>query len=220
MVSQRGLVAESAGLMKKIGDLKTISDYGNKQSIFAQGAAADAMFHVDSGSVKMTVVSQGKKATIAILQRGEFFGEGCLAKGSLWASTATSLHRSTITRVRRETFNRLIRRDAAFSNLFVSYLVSRVGRMEEDYADHVLNPSERRLARVLWSLTGHGTGAGPAHSLKISQGTLAEMIGTTRPRVSYFMNRFRKMGLINYNGSLTARPALHAFLLNGKRPAN
>ncbi len=219
MPSTRAQISRSAGLAKTIGDQKTITDYRNKQIIFAQGDAADAMFYIEHGNVKLTVVSEsGKKAVIAILRRGDFFGEGCLVKGTLRISNAAALHPSTISRVKRSTFARLVREDAAFSNLFVSYLVSRVGRIEEDYADQVLNPSEKRLARMLWSLTMDRAGAIRDHPLKISQSTLAEMIGTTRSRVSFFMNRFRKMGLIDYNGTVQALPELQKYLLNGGSP--
>ena len=130
-------------------------------------------------------------------------------------SSAAALHPSTISRVKRGTFARLVRQDAVFSNLLVAYLVSRVRRFEEDYADQVLSSSEKRLARTLWSLTMDRAGVIRDHPLKVSQSTLAEMIGTTRSRVSFFMNRFRKQGLIAYNGSVQALPALHQYLLGG-----
>jgi len=216
MRSTRPQRLDSAGIVKKIGNRKTTEDYRNKQNIFEQGDIADAMFYIEHGNVKLTVVSQsGKKAVIAILRRGDFFGEGCLVKGTRRISNAAALHPSTISRVKRTTFAQLIREDVSFSNLFVSYLVSRVSRIEEDYADQVLNPSEKRLARMLWSLTMDRAGVSRDHPLKISQNTLAEMIGTTRSRVSFFMNRFRKMGLIEYNGSVQALPELHKYLLNG-----
>ena len=216
MLSTRAQMSDSARLVKRIGDDKTIGQYRNRQSIFTQGETADAMFYIEHGNVKLTVTSQaGKKAVIAILGRGDFFGEGCLVKDTLRTSSAASLHPSAVSRVTRSTFARLIRQDAAFSNLFVSYLVSRVGRIEEDYADQVLNPSEKRLARILWSLTTGRAGATHKDPPKVSQSTLAEMIGTTRSRVSFFMNRFRKRGLIEYNGSVQALPALHKYLLDG-----
>lgn len=215
MGSVRNQLSDSAILLRRIGIRKSTFDYRNKESIFAQGDAADSLFCIEHGNVKLTVKSRsGKKVVLGILRSGDFFGEGCLLQGNLRTSTATSLHVSAIASVKRATFARLIREDSAFSNHFVAYMVSRVGRIEEDYADQVLNPSEKRLARILWSLTG-GAGRNLDAPLKVSQGTLAEMIGTTRSRVSYFMNRFRKMGLINYNGSVHAYPSLHAFLLHG-----
>jgi CRP/FNR family cyclic AMP-dependent transcriptional regulator len=214
MSSKQTLISNSAGLVKRIGSQKTVQDYRNKESIFAQGDVADAVFYIEHGNVKLTVVSQsGKKAAIAILRRGDFFGEGCLTKDTVRMSSAAALHPSTISRVKRGTFARLVRQDAAFSNLLVAYLVSRVRGMEEDYVDQVLSSSEKRLARTLWSLTMDRAGAIRDHPLKVSQSTLAEMVGTTRSRVSFFMNRFRKLGLIEYNGSVQALPALQKYLL-------
>jgi CRP/FNR family cyclic AMP-dependent transcriptional regulator len=216
MSSKQTVMSNSAGLVKRIGSQKTVQDYRNKESIFAQGDAADAVFYIEHGNVKLTVVSQsGKKAAIAILRRGDFFGEGCLAKDAVRMSSAAALHPSTISRVKRGTFARLVRQDAAFSSLLVAYLVSRVRRIEEDYVDQVLNSSEKRLARMLWTLTMDRAGAPRDLPLKVSQSTLAEMIGTTRSRVSFFMNRFRKLGLIEYNGSVQALPALQKSLLAG-----
>jgi len=218
MSSKQTLMSNSDGLVKRIGSQKTVQDYRNKESIFAQGDVADAVFYIEHGNVKLTVVSQsGKNAAIAILRRGDFFGEGCLAKDTVRMSSAAALHASTISRVKRGTFARLVRQDAAFSNLLVAYLVSRVRRIEEDYVDQVLNSSEKRLARMLWSLTRDRAGATRDHPLKVSQSTLAEMIGTTRSRVSFFMNRFRKLGLIEYNGSVQALPPLQKYLLAGHR---
>jgi CRP/FNR family transcriptional regulator, cyclic AMP receptor protein len=218
MSSKQTLMSNSAGLVKRIGSQKTVQDYRNKENIFAQGDVADAVFYIEHGNVKLTVVSQsGKKAAIAILRRGDFFGEGCLARDAVRMSSAAALHPSTISRVKRGTFARLVRQDAAFSNLLVAYLVSRVRRIEEDYVDQVLNSSEKRLARMLWSLTMDRAGATRDHPLKVSQSTLAEMVGTTRSRVSFFMNRFRKLGLIEYNGSVQALPSLQKYLLAGHR---
>ena len=219
MLGIRVMLSHSVGLLRKIGEQKTTRDYRHRQSVFEHGDAADALFYIDHGNVKLSVVSQtGKKAIISILRRGEFFGESCLVKNTLRTSTATAIHPSTISRVKDSTFARLIRRDKAFSSLFVSYLVSRVGVIEADYADQVLNPSEKRLARILWSLASDGPDGKAALGLKVSQSTLAEMIGTTRSRVSYFMNRFRKMGLIDYNGTVHALPALHKFLMDTRTP--
>src|SRR5258708_3320432 len=190
MTEEQGMLSHSAGLLRKIGTQKTTLDYRHRQSVFEHGDAADALFYIDRGNVKLTVVSQtGKKAIIAILRRGEFFGESCLVKNTLRTSTATAIHPSTISRVKESTFTRLIRNDKAFSTQFVSYLVTRVGLIEADYADQVLNPSEKRLARILWSLAKGGPDGKAVLGLKVSQSTLAEMIGTTRSRVSYFMNR-------------------------------
>jgi CRP-like cAMP-binding protein len=200
--------------LKKIGDRKTGREYGNNDAIFAQGDAADSMFYIESGNVKLTALSKrGKKAVLAILRQGDFFGEGCLATRAVRMSTATAIHQSTISRVTKPTLVSIIHEDPAFAKLFISHLLSRIGRIEEDFVDQLFNSSEKRLARTLWLLASFGRSSKTEPAiLKISQGTLADMIGTTRSRVSFFMNRFRKMGLIDYNGSLHVHKTLLAFL--------
>jgi CRP-like cAMP-binding protein len=207
---------DAVDLFKRVDSQTTTRDYGNKQVIFTQGDKSDAMFYIRKGTVKLTVASKnGKKAVLAILRRGDLFGEGCLARQSLRMSTATAIHPATIARVRRAAVVRIIHQEPAFAMLFVSYLLFRVGRLEEEYADQILNPSEKRLARILLLLAGFGRQSKPDSALlNVSQGTLAEMVGTTRSRVSYFMNRFRKMGLIDYNGTLRVHKALLSFLLH------
>ena len=174
------------------------------------------MFYVEAGNVKLTVLSKhGKKAVIAIFRRGDFFGEGCLGAPSLCMSTATAVRPSTIIRVEKIAIIGIIHDDPLFARLFIAHLISRVTRTEEDLLDQLLNSSEKRLARTLLLLAGFGTQSKPhPAALKVSQGTLAEMVGTTRSRVSFFMNRFRKMGLIDYNGSLHVHWALLNFLLH------
>lgn len=201
--------------LKKIGTRKTAREYGNNQAIFAQGDAADSMFYIESGNVKLTVLSKGgKKAVIGILRQDDFFGEGCLARGAVRSSTATAIHPSTIARVTKPTLVSIIHSDPAFAKLLISYLLSRIGRIQEDFLDQLLNSSEKRLARTLLLLASFGKSSKTEPAvLKVSQGTLAEMIGTTRSRVSYFMNRFRKMGLIGYNGSVQVHRTLLAFFL-------
>jgi CRP/FNR family cyclic AMP-dependent transcriptional regulator len=200
--------------LKKIGTRKTAQEYGNNQAIFAQGDAADSMYYIDSGNVKLTVLSKrDKKAVLAILRQGDFFGEGCLATRAVRMSTATAIHQSTISRVTKPTLVNILREDPAFAKLFISHLLSRIGRIEEDFVDQLCNSSEKRLARTLWLLASFGRSSKTEPAiLKVSQGTLADMIGTTRSRVSFFMNRFRKMGLIDYNGSLHVHRTLLAFL--------
>ena len=198
-------------------DTQTITrDYRNRQTIFAQGDKADAMFYVQNGNVKLTVASKsGKKAVIAILQHGDFFGEGCLTRQSLWTFTATAIQPSSIARVKRAAIVRIIRQEPAFASLFISYLLFRIGRIEDEFVDQIFSSSEKRLARILLLLAGVGLQSKPKPALvKVSQETLAEMVGTTRSRVSYFMNRFRTMGFIDYNGSLRVHKALLTFLLN------
>src|SRR5271169_5857152 len=215
MARRRALTFSSRTFLKKIGSRRTSREYRNKQSIFLQGDAADAMFYVEAGNVKLTVLSKrGKKAVIAIFRQGDFFGEGCLGARSLRMSSATAVHLATITRVEKATIVRIIHEDPVFARLLIAHLLSRVVRIEEDLLDQLFNSSERRLARTLLSLTSFGTQSKPHPAiLKVSQGTLAEMIGTTRSRVSFFMNRFRKLGLIDYNGSLQVHRELLKFLL-------
>jgi CRP/FNR family cyclic AMP-dependent transcriptional regulator len=203
--------------LKNIGTQKTTREYRNQQDVYLQGDAADAMFNIQQGNVKLTVKSNGgKKAVIAILGRGDSFGEGCLVEQSRRWSTATTIQPSTIVRVKRETLVRIIRQDPAFAEHFISFLVSRVGRIQEDLVGLLFNLSEKRLARVLLSLDHFGK-EGKIESVipHINQETLAEMIGTTRSRVSHFMNRFRKLGFVDYNGSgLTIHGGLLSAALN------
>jgi len=202
--------------LRRIGSRRTSREYRNKQPIFSQGDAADAMFYVEAGNVKLTVLSKrGKKAVIAVFRRGDFFGEGCLGTPSLRVSTATAVHMSTIVRVEKAAIVRIIHDDPVFARLFIAHLLSRVARVEEDLLAQLFNSSEKRLARTLLMLANFGTPSKPHPAiLKVSQGTLAEMIGTTRSRVSFFMNRFRKLGLIDYNGSLHVHKELLTFLLH------
>ena len=214
MVNTHIPISARNAFLKKIGDRKTGREYGNNDAIFAQGDAADSMYYIESGNVKLTVLSKrGKKAVLAILRQGDFFGEGCLATRAVRMSTATAIHQSTISRVTKPILVSIIHEDPAFTKLFISHLLSRIGRIEEDFVDQLFNSSEKRLARTLWLLAtfGRSSKTDPA-VLKVSQGTLADMIGTTRSRVSFFMNRFRKMGLIDYNGTLHLHRTLLAFL--------
>lgn len=206
----------SQDLLGRIGAQKTTREYRDKEKLYAQGDAATAMFYVESGHVKLTVASRGgKRAVLAILGKGDFFGENCLLRNSRRTTTATSLQISTVDCVKRSTLSSILQREPAFSSVFVRDLLSRMERIEEDFTDQLLNSSERRLARLLLRLShfGHSSGTETA-TLHVNQGTLAEMVGTTRSRVSHFMNRFRKQGLISYNGSLQVHRALRNFLLH------
>jgi CRP/FNR family cyclic AMP-dependent transcriptional regulator len=208
-------IVDRRAFLRKIGSRKSAREYGNNQAIFTQGDAADSMFYIESGNVKLTVLSKrGKKAVLAILRQGDFFGESCLGKRAVRMSTATAIHQSRISQVTKSTVVNIIHADPAFAKLFISHLLFRIGRIEEDFVDQLFNSSEKRLARTLLLLASFGEPSklAPA-TLKVSQGTLADMIGTTRSRVSFFMNRFRKMGLIDYNGSLQVHRALLTFLL-------
>jgi CRP/FNR family transcriptional regulator, cyclic AMP receptor protein len=215
MPSKRALVFDTATFLKRIGKRRISREYRNKEAVFSQGDAADAMFYVESGNVKLTVLSKcGKKAVIAIFRQGDFFGEGCLGMPTLRMSSATAVHLSVITRVEKSTIVRIIHDDPVFARQFIAHLISRVIRIEEDFLDQLFNSSEKRLARTLLLLARFGKSKPHSSILKVSQGTLAEMVGTTRSRVSFFMNRFRKMGLINYNGSLQVHRELLTFLLH------
>jgi CRP-like cAMP-binding protein len=199
----------------------TFRNYRDKDVIFSQGDPADSVFYIDSGTVKLTAVTTRKKAIIAILRQGSFFGEGCLAGQSRRICTARSIGQSNVIRLQKERTVRTLNRDPHFAALFVGYLLSRVVRIEEDLIDQFFNFSERRLARVLL-LFGEITKESKSDSaLKVSQSTLAEMVGTTRPRVSKFMNEFKKKGLVSYNGGLKVNKALViAFLENRPMSVN
>ena len=191
-----------ASLLAKITSGKSRREYRANQGIFLQGDAADAVFYVQSGKVKLSVSStRGREAVIGILGRGTFFGEGCLAGQPLRMSTANALQASTIVRVDKTKMVDLLRREPEFAEMFTAYILSRNVRMEEDLVDQLFNSSEKRLARVLLMLAQFGKMPEPEVVIpKMTQETLASMVGTTRSRVSYFMNRFRKMGFIDYDG--------------------
>src|SRR5450755_3312038 len=186
MPRKRALTFDPETFLHRIGNRKSTREYENKENVFKQGDVADAMFYVQAGDVKLTVLSKrGKKAVIAIFRQGDFFGEGCLGTPSLRMSSATAVHVATITRVEKATVVRIIHDDPVFARLFIAHLISRVVRIEEDFVDQLFNSSEKRLARTLLLLSRFGTHSKPPSAiLKVSQGTLAEMIGTTRSRVS------------------------------------
>ncbi len=180
------------------------------QVLFAQGDAANAVFYILEGRVKLTVISpQGKEAVVAMLERGDFFGEACLAEQPVCMATATCLDASAILRIDRAAMNRVLRNEPAFSELFMTHLVARNVRIQEDLVDHLFNPAEKRLARTLLLLAHCGEEGRPEAVIpKISQETLAEMVGTTRSRVSFFMNRFKKLGFIEYSADLRVHKSL------------
>jgi CRP-like cAMP-binding protein len=187
-----------------------------KQEIFAQGDIADAVFYVQTGKVKLTVVSKtGKEATVGILGGGDFFGEGSLAGQALRMGSATALTDCAVLRIDKKAMMEALHREHEFSDMFVGYLLARNIRYEEDLVDQLFNSSEKRLARILLLLARFGKEGVPETVVpKISQETLAEMIGTTRARVSFFMNRFRKLGFIHYNGGLQVHSSLLNIVLN------
>jgi CRP-like cAMP-binding protein len=193
-----------------IGEGRKVVAFAKKQAIFAQGDAANAVFYIQKGKVRLTVVSKiGKEATIGILSEGSFFGEGCLAGQQLRMASATAMADSELLRIEKNAMMDVLHREHALSDVFVAYLLTRNIRYEEDLVDQLFNSSEKRLARILLLLTRFGKEGSPETVIpKISQETLAEMVGTTRSRVSFFMNRFRKLGFIHYNGGLQVHSSL------------
>jgi len=213
--SSSALEFDPSTFVTRLANGKTTREYRDKQSIFSQGDPADSVFFLQSGKVKLAVVSsRGKEAVIGVLEGGSFFGEGCLAGQPLRMSTASAIQPCSIIRVGKPAMIRLLHRDPEFAELFTAYLLSRNARIEEDLVDQLFNSSEKRLARILLLLAHFGKEPRPEVILpKVSQETLAAMVGTTRARVSYFMNRFRKMGFIHYNGGLEVHSALLSVVL-------
>jgi len=198
--------------LAKIGEGRSIGKYRKDQIVFSQGDPADAVFYIQKGKVKITVVSeQGKEAIVAFLNANEFFGEGCLAGQVQRMASVATITDSVVVRLEKAAIVRVIHREPAFSEMFIAHLVGRAIRVEADLVDQLFNSSEKRLARLLLLLANFGKEGKPEPIIaKISQETLAEMIGTTRSRVSFFMNKFRKMGFIRYNGHIE----VHSSLLN------
>ena len=196
----------------KVGSGRTTATYRAKKIIFTQGDEADSVFFIQNGKVKVTVISEhGKEAVVAVLGKGEFLGEGCLAAQKYRLATATALTECEIMRIEKAAISHVLRDEPAFSELFVEYLLARTLRVEADLVDQLFNSSERRLARTLLLLANFGNEGMPEHIIaNVSQEMLAEMVGTTRSRVSFFMNKFRKLGFISYNGQIE----VHRSLLN------
>ena len=196
---------------------RSISTYRKKQVIFAQGDPADAVFYIDRGQVKLTVVSErGKSAVVAMLGRGDFFGEGCLAGQLVRMASASVMTEASVVRIDKQAMMELLHKKSTFSERFMGHLLARNVRFEEDLVDQLFNSSEKRLARVLLLLARFGKeGKTEPVIAKISQEVLAEMVGTTRPRISGFMNKFRKLGFIDYNGGLHIHSSLLNVLLHG-----
>ena len=198
--------------LSKVNGGRAISDYRKGQNVYTQGEAADSVFYIQSGKVRKTVVSeQGKEAVVALLGTGDFFGEGCLTGQPRRLATVSAMTECVIVRIAKADIIRVKHDEPAFAELFIAHLLARNGRVEEDLIDQLFNSSEKRLARTLLLLANFGKEGRPQPIIaKVSQETLAEMIGTTRSRVSFFMNKFRKLGLIDYNGSIE----IHSSLLN------
>lgn len=198
--------------LAKVGGGRTMVKYRKNERLYAQGEAADSVFYIHKGKVKVTIVSvHGKEAVIAILGKDEFTGEGCLAGQSIRITTATALTDCEIMRIEKDAIIAILHREPAFAEMFVAHLLTRAIRVEADLVDQLFNSSEKRLARALLLLANFGKEGKPEPIIaKVSQETLAEMIGTTRSRVSFFMNKFRKLGFISYNGTIE----VHSSLLN------
>ena len=204
---------DADAFLENTGVGRTLIELKKNQVLFSQGEPADAVFYIRKGNLKLSVVSQrGKEATVALLESGNFAGESCIAAAERFRMvTATALNRCTLMRIEREEMIRVLHREHAFSDVFVSFLLERNVRIQEDLVDQLFNSSEKRLARVLLLLAHFGKEGKPENVIpKISQEVLAEMVGTTRSRVNFFMNRFRKLGFIEYNGDLE----VHSSLLN------
>ena len=204
--------------LAKVGAGKTIVTYQKEDSVFTQGDAAHTIYYIQKGRIKILVVSeQGKEAVVGILEPGQFFGEGCMNGHALRIATSRAMEDSLITCITKEAMLATLQSEPKFSELFMAYLLTRNSRIEEDLIDQLFNSSEKRLARLLLLLANFGKEGNPQPiSPNISQETLAEMIGTTRSRVSFFMNKFRKLGFISYNGKIEVHNSLLSAVLYDK----
>ena len=203
---------DAQSFLASVGAGRSTMKYKANKAIFRQGDPADAVFYIQEGNVRLTVVSQqGKEAVIAMLAAGDFFGEGCLTGQRLYLASATALTNSTVARIEKDTMIGVLHDEPRLSEMFMTFLLSRNIKFEADLVDQLFNSSEKRLARVLLLLANFGKGSKlEAVIPKISQEVLAAKVGTTRPRINFFMNKFRKLGLIEYNGGLK----VHSSLLN------
>ena len=215
-VLENGL--DPRAFLARAGGGKTIERYAKNQKIFSQGEVADTLFFIQEGKVKLTVLSElGKEAVVGIFAEGQFFGEGCLSGGRLRAATSHAMEQCLITSITKKAMLAALESEPEFSAFFIAYLLSRNSRIEDDLIDQLFNSSERRLARLLLLLADFGKeGGGAPVAVTLSQETLAEMIGTTRSRVSFFMNKFRKKGFISYNGKIEVHPSLLDSVLREK----
>ncbi len=207
---------DTTSFLARVGDGRSAGTYRKGEVVFSQGDVADAVFYIQKGKAKLTVVSeQGKEAVIAIIGTDVFFGEGCLAGQTQRIATVTTMTDSIIIRLEKSAIIKVIHEEPAFSEMFIAHLLSRAIRVEADLVDQLFNSSEKRLARLLLLLANFGKEGRPEPIIaKISQETLAEMIGTTRSRVSFFMNKFRKLGFIGYNGGIEHGIEVNSSLLN------
>ena len=198
------------------GATRRISRFAPNAVIFAQGAAAHTVFYIQDGEVKLSVVSpKGKEAVVTVLGPGDFFGEGCLAGQTHRMATARALTATVVLKIPKVEMTRTLHEQPSFSDRFIAHMLARNIRVEDDLVDQLFNSSEKRLARILLRLARYGsTDAQPRDLPKLSQETLAEMVGTTRSRVNFFMNKFRKLGFISYNGRITIHQSLLSVVLH------
>jgi CRP-like cAMP-binding protein len=212
--SKKHITFDPQTFLSTINGGRKIETFPKKHTIFAQGDSSDAVFYIRQGKVKLTVVSQiGKEATIGILNEGDFFGEGCLTGQALRLCSATAMSDCSVMKINKKSVMDVLHREQSFSEMFVAYLLARTIRYEEDLVDQLFNSSEKRLARILLLLAHFGKDGTPEVAIPhISQETLAEMVGTTRSRVNFFMNRFRKLGFIDYQSGEELQ--VHSSLLN------
>jgi CRP/FNR family cyclic AMP-dependent transcriptional regulator len=218
MGKQAKTAFDARDFLVQVGAGKTILEFVKNENIFAQGEVADAVFYIQKGKVKLTVVSkQDKEAVVGVLGPGQFFGEGCMNGNLRRIATATAMESCVVTSITKQAMKAALDEQPVFSGLFVAHLLTRNSRIEEDLIDQLFNSSERRLARMLLLLSHFGKEGTPQTIVpNISQETLAEMIGTTRSRVSHFMNKFRKLGLISYNGHIEVNGSLLDAVLHDK----
>jgi CRP-like cAMP-binding protein len=221
MASKKNPSFDPRSFLSKVGEGRSIGKYRKDQIVFSQGDPADAVFYIQSGKVKVTVVSeQGKEAVVAILGADNFFGEGCLAGQPRRMATVSTMAEGLFMRLEKASVVRVIHEEPAFSEMFIAHLLARTIRVEEDLIDQLFNSSEKRLARMLLLLANFGKEGRPEPVIaNVSQETLAEMIGTTRSRVSHFMNKFRKLGFIDYDcGGLQVHSSLLNVILHDQPP--
>jgi CRP/FNR family transcriptional regulator, cyclic AMP receptor protein len=218
MVTPTKRLFDAQAFLAKVGEGKSILHFQKDQNVFVQGDPADAVFYIQKGKMKLIVMSDhGKEAVVGILGPGQFFGEGCMNGHKLRISTTTAMENCVITAITKATMIAAIHNEPLFSEMFMAYLLTRNSRIEEDLIDQLFNSSEKRLARLLLLLANFGKEGNPQPiSPSINQETLAEMIGTTRSRVSFFMNKFRRLGLIDYNGHIEVHNSLLNAVLHDK----
>ncbi len=220
MAKKTAIAFDPKKFLAAVSHGRTVASYAREEIVFRQSDPADAVFYVQNGSVKITVASRhGKEAVIAIAGPGDFFGEGCLIGQPRRLASAAAMVASKIMRVGKQEMSRVLQEEPAFSELFIAHLLARNSRIEADLVDQLFNSSEKRLARTLLLLAQFGNDGGPQKiSTPISQETLAEIIGTTRSRVSQFMNKFRKLGFISYNGHIEIHQSLLSVVLGDYAP--